>query len=153
MKSKFLLTFDAPLNQNHVNMWCVCMDPAKNKSNTGYLFAEHNILKFHDLVKHNELAFMHKYVNNMLPSSFNDKFVKLASFERSLSFQMEVVKKSFLKTLPTYSLPKNWNSLLLELKRITSLNVFKNRNKETILITYNFSCTVSNSCQSWFCDS
>ena len=66
---------------------------------------------------------MHKYVNNMLPSSFNDKFVKLASFERSLSFQMEVVKKSFLKTLPTYSLPKNWNSLPLELKQITFLNI------------------------------
>ena len=77
------------------------------------LFAEHNISKFHDLVKHNELTFMHKYVNNMLPSSLNDKFVKLASFERSLSFQMEVVKKSFLKTLPTYSLPKNWNSLVI----------------------------------------
>ena len=114
------------------------------------LFAEHNISKFHDLVKHNELTFMHKYVNNMSPSSFNDKFVKLASFERSLSFQMEVVKKSFLKTLPTYSLPKNWNSLPLELKRITSLTVFKNRNKEKILSSYNFSCTVNNcySCQS-----
>ena len=70
--------------------------------------------------------------------------------KRSLSFQMEVVKKSFLKTLPTYSLPKNWNSLPLELKRITSLTVFKNRNKEKILSSYNFSCTVNNcySCQS-----
>ena len=68
------------------------------------------------MVNHNELTVMHKYVNNMLPSSFNDKFVKIASFKRSLSFQMEVVKKSFLKTLPTYSLLKNWNSLPLELK-------------------------------------
>ena len=40
------------------------------------LFAEHNTLKFHDLVEHNELTFMHDYVINVLPSSFNDKFVK-----------------------------------------------------------------------------
>ena len=115
---------------------------ARKKSHTSNLFAEYNILKCHDSVKHNELTFMHKYVNNMLPSSF--KFVRLAGFVRSLSFQMEVVKKSSLKTLPTYSLPKNWNSLPLELKRITSLNVFKNRNKEKILSSYNLSCTVNN---------
>ena len=64
------------------------------------------------------LRFMHKYVNNVLPSSFNDKFFKLTSYNRSLSFQMEVVKKLFLKTIPTYSLHKNWNSLPLELNRI-----------------------------------
>ena len=80
---------------------------ARNKSHTSYLFVEHNISNFHDLVKHNESTFMHKYVYNMLQSSFNDKFVKISSFGRSLSFQMEVIKKSFLKTLPTYSLPEN----------------------------------------------
>ena len=88
------------------------------------LFAEHNILKFHNLVKHNELIFMHKYVNNMLPSSFNDKFVELASFERSLSFQMEVVKSH------------SWKQF--QVKQITSPDVFKNRNKEKILSSYNF---------------
>ena len=45
-----------------------------------------NILKFHDLVAHNELSFMHKYVKNRLPSSFKDKFVKLASYEQFLTF-------------------------------------------------------------------
>ena len=66
------------------------------------IFSEHNILKFHDLVKHNELTFMHKYVNNMLPSSFNDKFVKLTSFDRSFSFQMDFVKSPsfFLNSNP-----------------------------------------------------
>ena len=93
---------------------------------------------------------MHKDIINMLPSSFNDKFVKLASLEQFLSFQMEVVKKSFLKTLPAYSLPKNWNSLPLELKRITSLTVFNKRDKEKILSSSNISCTGNNcySCQS-----
>jgi len=76
---------------------------------------------------------MHKYDNNNTPSSFNDRFVKLASFERSLSCEMEVVKKLFLKTLPTYSLPKNWNNLSLELKRIALITVFVNRNREEIL--------------------
>ena len=52
------------------------------------------------------MSFMYKYVFSILPSSFNDIFVKLNSFDRSLSFQMEVVKKSFMKTLPAYTLPK-----------------------------------------------
>ena len=123
---------------------------ARSKQHTSNLFAEHKILKFHDLVKHCELSFMYKYVYSILPSSFNDMFVKLNSFDRSLSFQMEVVKKSFMKTLPAYTLPKNWNNLPLELKRIKSLNVFKNSNKEKILSSYNFSCTANNcySCQS-----
>ena len=47
---------------------------------------------------------------------------------------MEAVKKSFPKTLPAYSLPKNWNSLPSELKRITSLTVFKKRKKNAELI-------------------
>ena len=66
------------------------------------------------------------------------------------SFQMEVVKKSFMKTLPTYTLPKNWSNLPLELKQIKSLKVFKNSNKDKILSSYNVSCTANNcySCQS-----
>ena len=40
------------------------------------LFSKHNTLTFHNLVNHNELTFMHKYVNNMLPISFNERFVK-----------------------------------------------------------------------------
>ena len=72
----------------------------------------------------NEISFMHKYVNNKVPNSFSNKFVKLSNFDRSVSFQLEVVKKSFLKTLPAYSMPKHWNSLPLELKRVASLLVF-----------------------------
>ena len=66
------------------------------------------------------------------------------------AFEIEVVKKSFMKTLPAYTLPKNWNNLPLELRRIKSLNVFKSSNKEKILSSYNFSCTANNcySCQS-----
>ena len=67
-----------------------------------------------------------------------------------MSVQMEVVKKSLMKTLPAYTLPKNWNNLPLELKRMKSLDVFKNSTKEEILSSYNFSCTANNcySCQS-----
>ena len=123
---------------------------SRKKSHTSNSFAAHNFLKFHDLVSLNEICFLHKYVNNMLPSSFNDKFVKLTSFDQSLSFRMEFVKKSFPKTLPSYLLPEKWNSIPLELRRITSLTIFKNRNKEKILSPYNFSCTANNcySCQS-----
>ena len=59
---------------------------ARSKQHTSNLFAEHKILKFHDLVKHCELSFMYKYVYSILPSSFNDMFVKLNSFDRSRKF-------------------------------------------------------------------
>ena len=49
---------------------------------------------------------MYKYVYSILPSSFNDMFVKLESFDRSLSFQIEVVKKSFMNKLPAYTLTR-----------------------------------------------
>ena len=117
---------------------------ARKMSHTSNLFSKYNILKFQDLTKLNEISFMHKYVNNKLPNSFSNKFVKLSNFDRSVSFQLEVVKKSFLKTLPAYSMPKHWNSLPLELKRVASLSVFKNRYKEKILNSYNTSCTVKN---------
>ena len=73
---------------------------ARKMSHTSNLFSKYNILKFQDLTKLNEISFMHKYVNNKLPNSFSNKFVKLSNFDRSVSFQLEVVKKSFLKTLP-----------------------------------------------------
>ena len=59
---------------------------ARSKQHTSNLFAEHKILKFHDLVKHCELSFMYKYVYSILPSSFNDMLIKLNSFDRSLSW-------------------------------------------------------------------
>ena len=117
---------------------------ARKLSHTSNLFSKYNFLKFQDFTKLDEISLMHKYVNNKLPNSFSNKFVKLSNFDRSVSFQLEVVKKSSLKTLPAYSMPKHWNSLPLEPKRVVSLSVLKNRRKERILDSYNTSCTVKN---------
>ena len=50
--------------------------------------------------------------------------------------QKKLSKNWFLKTLPTYSLPKNWNSLPLELRQIKYLDVFKDRNKKNTELIY-----------------
>ena len=118
-------------------------------SHTSNLFARHRLLKFQDLLKYNEVTFMYKLVRNKLPFSFDDKFPKLLSFERSLGFQIAKVKKTYLTTFPSYSMPKSWNNLPLELKREPSLNAFKNMLKKTYLNSYNTTCTIVNcySCQ------
>ena len=117
---------------------------AKKLSHTSNLFATHKILKLSDLIKYNEVIFMHKFVNNKLPLSFKNHFVKLNSFERSLGIQLEKVSKASLKVLPSYSMPKSWNSLPLELKRESSMNIFKKTYKKRIFETYSSSCTKTN---------
>ena len=47
-------------------------------------------------------VFMHKYVNNKLPNSFSNKFVKLSNFDYSVSFQLEVVKKVVPKNISSF---------------------------------------------------
>ena len=46
-------------------------------------------------------------------------------------FSMDIVKKSFPKTLLAYSLPKNWHSLQLELMQIT-FSDFQRQQEKTI---------------------
>ena len=121
----------------------------KKASHTSNLFAKHKLLKFQDLLKYNEVTFMHKLVRNNLPNSFDDKFPKLTNFDRSLGFKLAKVKKTYLTTFSSYSMPKSWNSSPFELKREHFSNAFKNMLKKTILNSYNTTCTVTNcySCQ------
>ena len=117
---------------------------AKKLSHTSNLFSLHKILKIHDLTKYNEIMFMHNFAHKKLPASFNNHFKKLTSFERTLGIQLEKVNKTRLKLFPSYSMPKSWNNLSLELKREPSANVFKKRYKNSILESYLSTCTKTN---------
>ena len=88
--------------------------------------------------------FMHNFAHKKLPASFNNHFKKLTSFERTLGIQLEKVNKTRLKLFPSYSMPKSWNNLSLELKREPSANVFKKRYKNSILESYLSTCTKTN---------
>ena len=108
------------------------------------LFTKYKILKFNDLVEMNQAIFMYKYVYSKLPPSFKNHFRKLANFDRSLSFRVDITKRSNLKTFPTYSLPKVWNNLSLELKRSRSLHTFKLALKKSFLGKYATKCSALN---------
>ena len=110
-------------------------------SHTGATFKKLNILKFHDLFKLNQAIFMHNYIAGKLPLSFDNFFTKLNSFQRSMSFQIVSVKKSHLKLFPSFSLPKNWNDLPLNLKRLNTTSSLKRKYTQTLIEDYDIPCS------------
>ena len=117
---------------------------ANFNSHTGATFKKLNILKFHDLFKLNQAMFMHKYIAGKLPLSFDNLFTKLNSFERSMSFQIVSVKKSNLKLFPSFSLPKSWNDLPLNLKRLNTASSLKRKYTQILIEDYDTPCSTNN---------
>ena len=113
------------------------------------IFLKYKILKFDDLVDLNHGCFMYKYVNEKLPVSFSNFFDKLNNFERTLSFKIMNIDRKVLKILPTFTLIQVWNKLSLDLKRSTSLNIFKRKLTQRLFSNYQTTCTKRNcySCQ------
>ena len=103
------------------------IDNSKAKSHSDPLFLKYKILKINDLVDFNQAIFMYKYTNKLLPTSFENIFKQLGNFERSLNYQIDILKMSSLQCLPSSSLLKIWNNLPLDLKRSNSLSIFRNR--------------------------
>ena len=119
------------------------IENAKYNTHTGRIFSKFNIFKFPDLVNLNQACFMYKYVNNKLPTSFRNFFVELYSFDRTLSFQLGLLKMSNLKCFSSYALPKLWNELPLNLKRKISLSSFKKYYTSMLIESYSTPCTVT----------
>ena len=97
----------------------------KYNSHTGNYFKKLNILKINDLVNLNTANFMHRYVDNKIPSSFDNFFDKQNTFNRSLSFELPKIYKKEHKLLPSFALIKNWNDISLDLTRKKSLKSFQ----------------------------
>ena len=73
------------------------IDNLKAMSHSDPLFIKylkHKILKVNDLVDFNQALFMYKYTN------------KLGNFERSLNYQLDILKMCSLQYLPSSSLLK-----------------------------------------------
>ena len=102
----------------------------------GPIFSSLGLLKFNDMFEYQCSIFMHKYLHNKLPGSFDKKFTPLAAPNRTNSYQLGILRKKYLAHFPTYQLPITWNSNCLSLKCTTNGTSFKNNLKELILATY-----------------
>ena len=106
------------------------------RSHTDPIFSTLGILKFNDLFQYNCSTFMHKLLNNKLPTSFENKFTPLTQPNRTNSYKLEKLKCKSLSHFPTYLLPLKWNSNCLSLKTTENGTSFKNNLKELILASY-----------------
>ena len=107
-----------------------------HRSHTDPLFASLNILKFDDLFRYNCSTFMHKYIFNKLPPSFENKFTPFAPPNRPNGFIVDGARISFLEQFPAYFLPRIWNENSLENKNLESHTSFKNAIFESLIIEY-----------------
>ena len=82
------------------------IDNSKATSNSDPLFLKYKILKINDLVDFNQAIFMYKYTHKLLPASFENMFKKVGNFERSLNYQLDILKMCSLQYLPSSSLLK-----------------------------------------------
>ena len=90
---------------------------AKYNTHTNSLFLKYNLLKVPDIVDYNLGIFMYKYKANKQPNSFINFFSPFNSFDRSFSYKIELNHSLRLRVYPSYSLPRFWNSLNLEIKQ------------------------------------
>ena len=70
-----------------------------------------------DLIYYDKCNFMQKCTHNTAPSSFQDVFIKNRNFDRSLSYNLKLVRKtslSPLRSFPTLVFPRVWNALTPE---------------------------------------
>ena len=121
-----------------------CIYNSKYNAHTDPIFIKLGLHKFNDLLNINQACFVHKFAYDKLPSSFNDFFEKLPSFERNLSLRLPKISNNQLKIFPSYYLPLLWNSLPLETKRIISVSKFKKTYAKSLLSNYNKECNKIN---------
>ena len=118
-----------------------CIFNVKYNAHTDPIFLKLRVLKFNDLLNLNQSYFVHSFIYDKLPPSFNNFFSKLPSFDRNLSLCTTLLRNSQLKLLPSYTLPLLWNSLPLSTKRISSASKFKRTYAEKLLSSYSSTCS------------
>ena len=115
----------------------ICNAPIR--SHTDPLFFENNILKIKDLYLFQLGQFMFNYNNGILPSVFNDMFLKNHAVHRYPTRQSDEFHLPLLRTCSAQNTfifegPKFWNTLHNDLKTSPSLIAFK---KSIIFPYYN----------------
>ena len=118
-----------------------------SRAHTNVLFYKYKTLMVKDLIDYNICNFMQKCTHNTAPYSFQNLFIKNRNFDRSLSYNLKLVRKTSLRLFPTLVFPRVWNALTLESKRSESLALFKKKILSDNLEKYNVPCSIQ-SCKS-----
>ena len=88
---------------------------AKYKDHTAPLFKKQKILPFDKLITYANLNFMHQYVNNLLPSSFNNLWKKNVQnvgqmrLRNADDFAIPRNRIETTKRFPLTNMPSTWN--------------------------------------------
>ena len=110
-------------------------------SHSDPIFAEHNILKVEDMFKLQAKIFMFKYTYDKLPRSFTGMFQSLAAGNRTNSYRIEKEISVNLSRFPKTFLPKMWNLLTMQQKKIMSLKCFIRDLRKNVIFSYKgFKC-------------
>ena len=100
-------------------------------------FKSLNILKVEDMMKFEILSLAHDFHNNALPNCFNDILVKNTSNRRSSSdLFVPFMSKSVSQHSLSFTGPKLWNSLPLNLKTLKSKKSFQKQVKSHLVSKY-----------------
>ena len=85
----FILTYEKKIKQQKRAVRLI--DNTKTMTHNDPIFLKYNILKINNMVDFNQAMFMFKYTNGLLPDSFENIFKKLGNFDRSLSYQVDLL--------------------------------------------------------------
>ena len=118
-------------------------------SHTEPLFKSSNVLKFNDQYNHEVILFIHSYMNNKLPRSFDGIFrcnrdIPNNRITRQSNYlHCERCKTNFARKLPYYNFPNIWNEWMKSNGEICSKYSIKKRVKVNCISSYadNVSCS------------
>ena len=107
-----------------------------HRAHTDPIFSRLNILKFEDLFSYNCSTFMHKYINNKLPASFENMFTPMSEPNRTCGFKLDKPKNNFMFQFPMIFLPKTWNANAQEFKDMNCFSWFKSQLYQSLVVKY-----------------
>ena len=115
---------------------------ANYNSHTEPLFKKAKILKFEDLYKAAQLEFMHSFILEKLPPSFDgtwyrNRTIKPEALRNSNEFYIPYSRLVFTDRLPLHSIPKTYNELdAPSIKNKLSMVSFKETLSDYLLSSY-----------------
>ena len=128
-----------------------CISNSRYNSHTEPLFGKLKLLKLSDIFDLTTATVMYKYRNGKLPRSFDNMFEELGLGNRTMSYRIDRIKNKSLDSFPKVVLPRNWNSLPLDVKSCPSLKSFQKNIKKRAFQKYEmYHCNKTNcySCKS-----
>ena len=106
---------------------------------TNALHTEHKILKVADIFLQEKLSFVHNFMNNKLPSMFDNYYIKFSQIHNittrnsNLNFIVPIFKSRFGSYALKIDGATVWNELDNSIKQITNVKTFRSKVKEKLL--------------------